>query len=76
MYKLGQIIEERKTIWECASGTCIPLEIVEKWEVTDILFDGDIVLGKCEGNIKILYQRKPYVVGCNKPIPLIYHFNN
>lgn len=66
-FELGQKVKETKVMWECKTGVCEPFEVEEEWVVTDILFDGDIVLGECNGIKKVLYQREPYVVGCNEP---------
>lgn len=48
-FELGQKVKETKVMWECKTGVCEPFEVEEEWVVTDILFDGDIVLGECNG---------------------------
>lgn len=72
-YVLGQIIKEIKTYWECVTQPSKPIEVIKEWKVCDILYNGDIVIGECEGEYKILYQRDPYVIGCNDPIILNYN---
>ena len=66
-FELGQKIKETKVIWECKTGICVPFEVEEEWVVTDILFNGDIILGEFNGIKKVLHQSEPYVVGCNEP---------
>jgi hypothetical protein len=70
---LGQKVKEEVVVWECAKGTPQMIKVEKEWTVTDILYNGDIVLGQCNGEYKVLYQREPYVVNCNEPI--ILEFN-
>ena len=69
-FKLGQIVKEEYKVWDCIYEP-VCLTITKEWIVTDILFDGDIVIGKCNDEVKILYQRKRYIVGKNEPIYFI-----
>lgn len=66
-YKLNDIVEVKEQWYECASGKCVPFTKVKHFKVTDILFGGDIVLGRCDDEIKILYKAAPYVTCMNKP---------
>ena len=79
-YELGQIIEEVEKVWKWTQGAGWQrAEVVKQWKIINITYDNDkiiSVLGEYEGELKLLYLAQPYVVGCNKPIPLIYHLDN
>lgn len=72
-FELGQIVENKRKYWVFENNKMSVKEVIEDWVVIDILYDGDIVLGEYKGKLKVLYQRDPYVIGCNNPIPLKYH---
>ena len=67
-YKINDVVEVKEQWYEFANGKCEPFVKVKHFVVTDILFDGDIVLGRCGDEVRVLYQAQPYVSCMNEPI--------